>query len=311
MTLAETAAFLAAHDDYCILTHVRPDGDTLGSAAALCAGLRAAGKKAYLFPNPGVTETYQPYIAEFLTPASSSPLYVAVDIADTTLYPDGFSGAAVALCIDHHPSNANYAENTFCMPEKASCGEIIFLVLKALGVAITKEIADLLYVAVSTDTGCFCYANTKADTLRAAAELLDLGADSALLNKRHFRSSTFSRLRLEGMVFSSLRSYHDGKVIVAIVSLEMIAAVKATEDDCEDLAGLPGRVTGNDVGVLIREQENGSSKVSVRTNGRVNASEVCKEFGGGGHAMAAGCTIEQPYEAAAEALLRVIDRYFQ
>ena len=164
----EFAAALRDRDAILILSHLRPDGDTLGSGAALCSALRRMGKTAYLFPNPETTARYLPYVAQFFAPADFVPAcVVAVDIATPNLFPQGFSGA-VDLCIDHHPSNALYAGDTLLHAEKSACGEAVLDVIELLTGSVTEQEANLLYIAVTTDTGCFQYANTNAATLRVA-----------------------------------------------------------------------------------------------------------------------------------------------
>ena len=156
----EFAAALRDRDAILILSHLRPDGDTLGSGAALCSALRRMGKTAYLFPNPETTARYLPYVAQFFAPANFVPAcVVAVDIATPNLFPQGFSGA-VDLCIDHHPSNALYAGDTLLHAEKSACGEAVLDVIELLTGSVTEQEANLLYIAVTTDTGCFQYANT-------------------------------------------------------------------------------------------------------------------------------------------------------
>ncbi|MCD7767720.1 MAG: DHH family phosphoesterase [Oscillospiraceae bacterium] len=305
MTVAECAAALRAADDVLLLTHARPDGDTLGSAAALCAALRRLGKRAALYPNPEITESYRALTAPYLGDGTET-FTVSVDVAGETLFPRGFQGA-VALAIDHHPSNTGFAAQTLLCAEKASCGEIVMEVIETLCGDLTAEEANLLYAAVSTDCGCFCYANTTAETLRAAAHLLDCGADNHRLNKLLFRACRLSRLKLEGMIFSDLRSRHDGKINIAVVTQEMMARAGATEDDCDDLASLAGKVAGNVVAITVRELAPGRSRASVRTDGSVDANAVCARFGGGGHKMASGCTAALAPEALAEQICAAVE----
>ena len=194
----EFAAALRDRDAILILSHLRPDGDTLGSGAALCSALRRMGKTAYLFPNPETTARYLPYVAQFFAPANFVPAcVVAVDIATPNLFPQGFSGA-VDLCIDHHPSNALYAGDTLLHAEKSACGEAVLDVIELLTGSVTEQEANLLYIAVTTDTGCFQYANTNADTLRAAARLLELGADNRKISMDFFRKISRARIALVG-----------------------------------------------------------------------------------------------------------------
>ena len=184
----EFAAALRGRDAILILSHLRPDGDTLGSGAALCSALRRMGKTAYMFPNPETTARYLPYVAQFFAPADFVPAcVVAVDIATPDLFPQGFSGA-VDLCVDHHPSNLHYAGDTLLHAEKSACGEAVLELIELLTGSVTEQEANLLYIAVTTDTGCFQYANTNAATLRAAARLLELGADNRKVSMESARS---------------------------------------------------------------------------------------------------------------------------
>ena len=307
MTLNECVDTLRSQDGFLILTHTRPDGDTLGSAAALCSALRRSGKTAALYPNPEITEHFMHYVAPYVGAAGTGAFVVSVDIAGEEMFPEGFGGKA-DLAIDHHAKNPGFARlGTLLDGEKASCGELVMQVIEALCGGVTKEEADLLYMAVSTDCGCFVYGNTRADTHRAAARLFEYGADAVRLNKALFRSFSFSRLKLEGLIFSSLRSYRDNALNVAVVTLDMMRESGATEDDCDDLASLAGKVRGNRVSITVRELEPGRSKASIRTDGSVDASVVCGRFGGGGHKMASGCTLNASPDALAEMLLSTVE----
>jgi phosphoesterase RecJ-like protein len=311
MSLEKYAQLLREHDNIRIVTHLRPDGDTLGSSAALCNALRRIGKTAYLYNNPQITENYMRFVESYIEPSGFAPDYtVSVDLADTGLFPMGFSGD-VQLCFDHHGSNTGYADETIVWKDKASCGELILELIKTLCGDVSKEEADLLYIAVSTDTGCFVYGNTTAETHRAAAELIELGASHQWLNRELFRMTSAARLKLEGLIFSDIRSYHDGKVNFAVVTLDMMKRAGATENDCDDLASIPGRIRGSRVSVTIREMDNGKSKVSVRSGEEVNSNLVCAEFGGGGHAMAAGCTLDCGVDEAEKRILEAIDKQWR
>ena len=306
LTITECIERLLANQSYYIITHVRPDGDTLCSAAALCSALRRKGKKATMLRNPGTTETYAPWVEPYTGEAPEGARIIAVDVADVTMFPYGWEGS-VDLAIDHHPKNPGYAGETLLDGTKASCGEIVMSVILGMCGTLTREEANLLYIAVSTDSGCFCYGNTTAETLRAAARLIDCGAENAPINKEFFRSYSFARLRLEGMIYATLRSVRDHKINIATVTLDMMEASGATEDDCDDLASLPGKVRGNIVGIMIRELREGVCKVSLRTTEEVDSAAVCGRFGGGGHKMAAGCTLETDPETAAALMLAAVN----
>ena len=188
MNLNDCVSYLKEHDGYLLVTHIRPDGDTLGSAAALCHILRKLGKTAYVYDNPETTAKYRPRTEPYIAPEGFAPeCVIGVDLASERLFPKGFPENTVFdLCIDHHPTNTGYAKELFCMPQKASCGEIVLLIAQELDL-MDPETADLLYIAVSTDCGCFVYGNTTAETHRAAAELIDAGADHKTLNISLFR----------------------------------------------------------------------------------------------------------------------------
>ena len=311
MTAQECSQLLLSKNNILIITHTNPDGDTLCSAAALCSALRRAGKRANLFRNPAVTTKYMPHVEKYFAPKSFKSKYiVSVDVATEKMFAEGFDGA-IDLCIDHHPTNSHYAKKELVCPDKAACGEIVLAVIKEMCGGITQEEADLLYIAVTTDTGCFQYLNTNAATFRAAAELLEYGADTGMVNVKFFRKASRARLKLEGMIYSTMGFYRDGKISVAIITKEMLRQAGAGEEDCDDLAGLAGRAEGALVNITIRERDNGSSKVSVRTGRDVSSSDICAVFGGGGHAMAAGCTIDCPPEKARDMLLAVIDEVWK
>jgi len=299
MTLSDCALLLRENDRFLILTHIRPDGDTLCSAAALCSALRRMGKQANMFKNPEITENYLPFVGEFLSDERCEGEYVvSIDLASVNLFPKGFSGS-VHLCVDHHAGNSGYALHTLLDAEMAACGEIVMRLIREMCGELTLREAELLYVAIATDCGCFCFGNTTALTLTDAAQLLELGVNNAELNKIFFRSFTRARIALEGMIYSSLKSYRDGAINVVIITREMMRTSGATENDCDDLASLPGKVRGNVVAITVRELADGRSKASVRTNSQVDASAICARFGGGGHFMAAGCTADMdPYELA-------------
>lgn len=307
MTLNEAARWLSERDSYLILTHTRPDGDTLGSAGALCRALRRAGKRAYLYPNPEVTEKFAPFVAPLFAEAGFRPAHIiSVDIAAPNLFPAGFEGR-VELAFDHHPSNSGFAENTVLDASRAACGEIILDLIGLLHGGPSKEEADLLYIAVSTDTGCFQYANVTENTFLAAAALARAGADTAGLSRLFFRTFSKARLALEGAVYSGLRTFHNGEIVANVVTLDMVRKAGVTENDMDDLAALAGKLEGHQVSLTLRENDDGTTRVSLRSGKRVNVSEIARLFGGGGHAMAAGCTIKAGPETALTMLIPPIE----
>ncbi|MDR1064867.1 MAG: DHH family phosphoesterase, partial [Oscillospiraceae bacterium] len=238
ITIDECAAWLSERDRFLIITHRRPDGDTLGSAAALASALRAAGKTAYAVNNPETTARYLPFIEKFHAPDDFIPdTVIAVDTASPELFPDAVSKliapADIELAIDHHPSNTLYAKRTLCDPARASCGEIIFDVISRLG-ELGPDAVSALYIAVATDTGCFSYDNTDAGALLTASRLASLGADIAGLNRLLFRSRTRARVAIEGMIYSDMEFLFGGRAAVVAVTNAMMKSSGADEDDMEN-----------------------------------------------------------------------------
>lgn len=308
LTVPETAALLRTFDRVLILTHVRPDGDTVGCAAALCAGLRALGKTAYLLPNPELTDTTVPYFAPYAAPAGFVPeKVVSTDIATAGLLPENARPYAgrIDLAIDHHPSFEHFGRANIVRPEAAACGELMYDILATLG-PITPELALPLYVAVSTDTGCFAYANTTAQTHAVAAALMRTGIDYQTVNKVFFRTKTRKRMQLEGAMLSACEFYDRNRVAVLSVPMSLMERFAATESDAEDLSSLGGQIEGVDCAVTMRELRPNVWKLSVRTGARINATNVCRLLGGGGHAAAAGATVEAPWTEARRRILSAI-----
>ncbi|MGM9619058.1 MAG: bifunctional oligoribonuclease/PAP phosphatase NrnA [Oscillospiraceae bacterium] len=299
---------LLAQNHILILTHRRPDGDTVGCAAALCLALRRAGKTAYALENPDITSVYADYLAPFLAPADFAPrCVVAVDMASRSMFPENAAKylGTVDLTVDHHPSQEFYARETCLDASAAACGEIVYEVCRAIA-PLDGEIARTLYLAVATDTGCFVYSNVTARTHAVAAALLAQPFDAAAVNKRHFRTKTQTRLRLEAALIDGMELHDGGRIAVLQLPLSLMARLHATEADADDIASLANLLEGVDCGVILRQLAEGKWKISLRTGSRINASRACALLGGGGHAAAAGCTVEGTAEQAKAAVLAAV-----
>ena len=308
LTVSEAAALLRSFDRVLILTHIRPDGDTVGCAAGLCAALRAMGKTAYLLPNPGLTENTAPYFTPYSAPADFVPeKVVSTDIATVGLFPDNAKSYAdkVDLAIDHHPSFEGFGKANIVRPEAAACGELILDIVREL-TPLTPEMALPLYVAISTDTGCFVYSNTTPRSHRIAAQLMDCGIDVAPVNKALFRTKSAVRLAMEARMVAGMERCDAGRVVVMQIPLSLRQEMHATDADIEELSALAAQVEGTDCGVTLRELRPGTVKLSLRTGPRVNATEVCRLLGGGGHAAAAGATVSGSMAQAKSAVLAAI-----
>ena len=313
LTTVDAAEWLSVRDSFLLITHRRPDGDTVGCAGAIAQGLRECGKTAFVLYNPETTPRYQRFIEGYLAPDGFKPEHViSIDTASYELFPkngEEYVGA-VSLCIDHHTSNTHYAEYTCLDGSRASCGEVVYDILLSLNGGISAKSAERLYVALSTDTGCFAFANTTANTLRIASLVVEAGAPQRELNRLLFRTKRRSRIKIEGMLFSTLEFHFGGAVAIAVISRRMMEEAAATEDDIDDISSIPGSVEGVLAGITIRELTSElDCKVSVRTGPSVNSHNICARFGGGGHPMAAGFTHEATVSRIKELLLEALPDY--
>jgi phosphoesterase RecJ-like protein len=314
MNIGETARWFKERDNFLVLTHRRPDGDTLGCAAGLVQGLLRAGKTAYILRNPEATARYTTYVEKHWAPDGFTPsVVVAVDIASRELFP--VNGKAyedkIDLCIDHHPSNTRYAPLLYLDAAKSSCGEIIYELLLELSGDLDSETATSLYVAVSTDTGCFQYVNTNANTLRTAAALVDAGAPIGEVNRELFRKKAKSRVLIEALITSGMEFYFDGAVAIATITRDMMTQTGAGENELDDVAAIPGSIEEVIVGITIREMTGPEDcKVSVRSTPLVNSNDLCARFGGGGHATAAGFSLSVNVAEMKRRLLEALNDIF-
>lgn len=312
--IKETAERLKKAERVLILSHQFPDGDTLGCAAALCRGLRQMGKRAAIRCSDKIGPKYG-FIFRNLPDDDFEPdLVTAVDIADENLLGEPLKSqwaGKVELCIDHHPSNTLYAAETCLDPKAAATCEIIYDLLRELGVEIGPEIAAPLYTGITTDTGCFKYINVTPRTYRIAADLVETGIDAPAINRKMFDTKSRARLDMERRVLDSIQYDCGGKVAVIAIFRQMVRESGATEDDLDGLATIPRGIEGVLIGVTLREKEDGAWKISLRALPPANASEICEQFGGGGHKGAAGCTLDLPFDEAKEQMLRAVRGYLE
>ncbi len=290
VSIAEAAGLLRAAENILIVTHVRPDGDAAGSGCALCLGLRALGKTAYLAENPPSMTRYEKYLVPYFAPPDFTPDFVAaVDTAGGGQFPPGWEHLAkrTDLAIDHHGTNSGYAAATLLEGDSAAAGELVYLVLQALDVSLTPDLAEALYVALATDTNGFRTAGTTGRTLAIAGRLHDAGFDVFSLTRRLFETKTAPRLRLESALFGSMRFPAPG-ICVMTLPYDTVLRCGASEDDMDKLSTLTMTPEGIWAGLLLRQLPDSTWKLSLRTDGSVHAGEVLRALGGGGHPDAAG-----------------------
>ena len=286
----EAASLLWSGNKILILAHINPDGDTLGSAFALCRALAGAGKKARVECDDVLPSKYS-FMWSGLEEETFDPEFtVCVDIAGEELL-GRLKKYKIDLCIDHHKSNSIRADHTLIDDGAAATAEIVYGLLKLAGAEIIKEIADCLYTGVATDTGCFRYSNVTARTHRITAELLERGADGAEINRVMFDTKSRGYVELERMALDSLRMYYGGRCAVITITLDMLRQSGMDESGCEGISSLPRQIEGVMIGITVTQRADGSCKASVRTHEPIDASELCAALGGGGHARAAGCRV--------------------
>ncbi len=303
----QAAMLLKERDDFLILMHASPDGDTLGCGCALCGALQRMGKRATAVCPDEVPHRFG-YLFEAWEKYDIEPkTVVCVDVADSKLLGDMKSvGDTALLCIDHHETNTEYAENTLIRAEYASACELVYEVINALGVPFDKALANCIYTGAATDTGCFKFSNTTSQTHLVAAQMMNAGADYAMINYVNFDLKTRGRISLEQEILQNITYYANGRIAVIKVPLALVKSIPdIDEEDVGALANIPRQIEGVDVGICFKEKKNGVYKASMRTSERVNAAEICAGFGGGGHARAAGCSFSgETLEEAETKLIR-------
>ena len=188
-------------------------------------------------------------------------------------------------------------------PAAAACGQIVYDILMEMGVQLDVPMANALYIAVSTDTGCFRYGNTQDQTFAVAAACAAVSPDLARLNQELFETNSLARLRIQGWIVENLRFLCGGQIAVCVLPLEVEQAIGVTEDDMENISGFPRSIAGVKIAATLRQQADGLVKVSVRAVPGYDAAAICAAFGGGGHRGAAGASLNMPLEEAAQAII--------
>ena len=308
------AEILKKSDNILIISHKKPDGDTLGSAFALCYTLLDMGKNCAVTCLDKVTPKYL-----FLSEGKEKldfdfrpDLVISVDCASSEMIDkELIEKYGVDICIDHHEINGNFARYSYVEKDSAAVGEIIFNLINLLTDKISKKVADCLYTAISTDTGCFRYSNTTDRTLLIASKLVELGADNKKLNKLLFETVTKAQFEIERKAFETINFYYDGKIATMKITQKMLLETGATPDDIDNISSLPRKIEGVEAAITLRENPDGSIKVSARSGEKVDVSKVCKDVcSGGGHKRAAGGTIFSDIEKAEKLFIEYFKEVF-
>lgn len=308
VTIREAADFLKAHDNFLILSHANPDGDTLGCAFALCSALQKLGKKAKNICADEISSRFG-FMKDAVIGQDFEPeTIISVDVADKRLLGDleAVYGDKVALAVDHHVSHVDFAERKLVEADASACGQTIYKLILEMGAELDDKIAACIYTAIATDSGCFKYSSVSPETHIIAAELLkfDFGFDK--LNYIFFDMKTKERISLEETIYRSLEYYFDGKCALVVLTRELLDSVD--DEDGNGISAIPRQIEGVEVGVVLKEKKDGW-KASLRSNSSADVQKICTVFGGGGHTKAAGCSFKNmTAEEAKKELLGVIEK---
>lgn len=305
--IVKTAKALRKMDHVVILSHRAPDGDTLGCAFALCRGLRSLGKKAVVKCADDIPEKYS-FMYQRMEDQTFEPQYfVSVDIAAPHLLgklTEEYENK-INLCIDHHISNSINAPLKLVDANASATAELIWLVLCAMGVELNNDIASCLFAAISTDTGCFKYSNVTPRTHLIAVELMKYGVECAEINFKLLDEESPAKLELKKQALATLEYFCDKKCALITITSEMMEQSGASPEDMDGVSNIPRSISGVECGITMREVSDGW-KISVRSTDKVNASELCGKFGGGGHKAAAGCKFNESYEESKKKLIDAV-----
>jgi len=314
--LDSIAAVLTDAHRLLIMTHKDPDVDGIGSMLALGKSLSDAGKEATLLTQAPLRPPLSflkgaGRVVSRVDPGTTFDVAVVLDCAEKERLgniADQLEARLTLINIDHHETNDRFGAINLVEPEGSSTGELVFGVIQAAGLPIDPDVAGNLFAAIQGDTGSFRYANTSASALRAAADLVERGADPWDISRRVMDNYGMSRLRLLKMALGTIQLHHEGRVGVMMLTRKMLEEAGAHEAESEQFVDYPRFVRGVELGVLIRETASDAYKFSLRSNNRLNAARLASRFGGGGHAKAAGFTYSGPATAALTDFLKEAER---
>ena len=304
------------HDSFVILSHVRPDGDAIGSQLALAFSLEAAGKKVRVINEDGLPDNlrFLPGSDRVELPPAE-PLDVEVAIAlDTATKPrlgdaalNAASKAKLWLNIDHHKSNPAYGDVNLIDSTSPATGQILYKLITALGLPLPEQTRDSIYVAVSTDTGSFQYPSTTEETYLMAADLIRRGLDVGRINSLTYDSHPFRRVELMRALLNTLELSGGGRVAHWELTMATRDKLGLKPEDSEGLIDIIRAIDGVTVALFFEELPDGKIRISMRSKDpRMDASEICGQFGGGGHALAAGIRMKGPISEAKQRVLEAV-----
>jgi len=297
VTIKKMAEKLRIYDEYVIVYHIRPDGDCIGSSFALSLGLQSIGKRCKVVGRDPVPQIHRFMTNEVLQDTVTDPIYISVD-AVSPQRTGNYADKHFTFCIDHHCNNSIDADFKYVEEDCGACSEVIFKLLKEMNITITKQIADLLYTALVTDTRCFQTSDTSVQSFETAAALTKLGADTYEISRRNIFVKSKGRRMIEDFLKNSLHFSCDDKLITGIITLDDLKAANIADSELEGINSYVEQYEEMLIGVTVRELPDGRSRCSTRTSGNISANEICAIHGGGGHYHAAVCELDEPPEEA-------------
>lgn len=310
--LARAAEIIGSAPRVLITCHLGPDGDAIGSMVALASLLRRRGTEAVLY-NPDLVPRYlkwMPLCKSLVRRVPRSATFAAtvvMDCGDPKLLGPEFLPPAVTgpvVVLDHHASGRPFGDVFVCDPDAASVGVLVARLAAHLGWPLNPDAALALYVSLVTDTGSFRYANTNAEALRLAADLVERhGVDPWAVSERLSEQGTLRRYRLLASALGTLEPVLGGHVVFMTITEEMVKSVAAAWEDTDGMVNYARSIRGVECGVLITPAKRGGIRISIRSKGHIiDAGQVCLAFGGGGHRGAAGCTLPGDLPAARQTI---------
>jgi phosphoesterase RecJ-like protein len=299
--LQQIVAEIRRRQRFVVTSHARPDGDAIGSSMAMAYALRHLGKDVRVVcrdPVPPPLETLPGIDQIIVTDHVEDPGDAVIVMECGDLDRPGISGfeRAFVINIDHHPGNRMYGALNWFDLSAAACGEMVFDVIRALGVPLTREIASHVYVAILTDTGSFHYSNITARTFAICRECTDAGVNPAAVAREVYDSNRIGRLKIFRAVLNAMQLDATERIATMVVTRQMAADSGTTYEDTEGLVNFP--LSAKEVLAVVFFKENGNDdwRVSLRSKGDINVNAVAKEFGGGGHTNASGCGVRGTFE---------------
>ncbi len=310
--IQQIADAIRARRRFVLSSHSRPDGDSIGSQLAMAYALRALGKEATVVnadPAPPPLMAFPGVPAIRIAPRVEGDYDAALIMECGDLTRTGVAGLDrfFVVNVDHHPGNTGYGQINWFDASAAACGEMVFDLVRALGVPMSLEIATHIYLAILTDTGSFHYSSISPRTFDICRDCLEAGVDPVIVARNVYDSNNMGRLKLFGAVLSAMQIDATGRIAIVYLDHEMARAAGGTYEDTEGLINLPLTVKEIQAVVFFKQDEGEQYRVSMRSKGEIDIGAVAKAFGGGGHKNAAGCTVTGAIDALQKTFVEKIE----